>query len=186
MLRQYTSWDKALIFWNSEVANLYLLMCKVCTLRNCVFFNRLIYVLNFVIQINKDILNNISRVVFLTWKLCLLKNVSESTLNLFDCGAYWRRILKSVKGASMNGNRLTHINAQWRVLISKIPAGVMFMRWDNFNSWRVLNAHSRLSNTVLHYDNWTDDTVCQICFYVQDFSSNVEWNNFYSVASPSF
>jgi len=42
--------------------------------------------------------------------------------------------MKSVKGAKMNGNRLIHINAQWRVMVSKIPAGVVFMRGDNFNS----------------------------------------------------
>jgi len=37
-------------------------------------------VFNFVTQINKGILKKVSRVVFLTWKRCLLKNISEKSL----------------------------------------------------------------------------------------------------------
>ena len=74
------------------------------------FVSRLTHAFNFVIQINKDFLNNISRVVFLTWKLYLFKNISERIRSLFELDACWRRILWLVKGASMNFNGRTHIN----------------------------------------------------------------------------
>jgi hypothetical protein len=43
-------------------------------------------------------------------------------------------MLRSVKCASMHGNRPAHFNAKWRVLVSKIPAGVVFMRRNSFKT----------------------------------------------------